>query len=240
MVTKVDKSAKQWAHAKQYLFVLLLCHAVAQGVSYPHNGTKCEQCHSVPSKFGSSKLTVERAGRWENGKYVPVAEGGIVHRHSDTPSKSEKTMAGERVSVNLLGDGFIEAIADADLRRNAAEQRESKRGINGTLVEAPVLEAGSRHPETRPGRFGWKSQHSSLMSACADSLRNELGIRNQLYPGEYPNHSASAAPTPSDVADAKTGETELQRLVDEVRHAPASGGLLVDNPSDYRASVQSR
>lgn len=53
----------------------------AQRVSYPNNATTCEQCHSVPARFGSSQLAVQRAGRWEDGKYVPVVEGGIVHRH---------------------------------------------------------------------------------------------------------------------------------------------------------------
>lgn len=55
------------------------------------------------------------------------------------------------------------------------------------------------------------------MSSCADSLRNELGMRNRLYPDEYPTHSASEAPTPFDTPDPKTGKTELQRLVDEIR-----------------------
>ena len=67
------------------------------------------------------------------------------------------------------------------------------------------------------GRFGWKSQHSSLMSSCADSLRNELGMRNRLYPDEYPTHAPSASPTPFDTPDPKTHKTELERLVDEIR-----------------------
>jgi Di-haem oxidoreductase, putative peroxidase len=202
-----------------YWVLLLLCHPVAQTAVYPSNATSCDQCHSVPSKFGSSLLTVERAGRWENGKYIPAVEGGIFHRHGD-PAKStqlEKGVVGERVSINLLGDGFIEAIADEDLRKNAAEQHTSKTGIRGILVEAPVLESGLDRPKIQVGRFGWKGQHSSLMSACADSLRNELGIRNQLYPDEYSNHTATSAPTPFDVPDTKSEKTELERLVDEVR-----------------------
>jgi CxxC motif-containing protein (DUF1111 family) len=82
----------------------------------------------------------------------------------------------------LLGDGYIEAIDSWDIEENARQQREAKIGIAGVVVSAPVLEASGSHPEMRVGRFGWKSQHSSLMSSCADSLRNELGIRNRLYP----------------------------------------------------------
>jgi CxxC motif-containing protein (DUF1111 family) len=82
------------------------------------------------------------------------------------------------------------------------------------------------------GRFGWKSQHSSLMSSCADSLRNELGVRNRLYPDEYPTHAASDSPTPFDTPDPKTHKTELERLVDEIRHTspPPRDAELATSP----------
>ncbi len=82
------------------------------------------------------------------------------------------------------------------------------------------------------GRFGWKSQHSSLMSSCADSLRNELGMRNRLYPDEYSTHTAADNPTPFDTPDAKTGQTELERLVEEIRHTspPKRDASLATSP----------
>lgn len=94
---------------------------------------------------------------------------------------------------------------------------------------APVLESKSRNLTFRVGRLGWKDQHSSLMSACADSLRNEIGIRNQLYPEEYPTQGAGKLATPFDVSDPRTGKTELERLVDEIRRStpPARDEQLV-------------
>src|SRR5262249_1322217 len=76
------------------------------------------------------------------------------------------------------------------------------------------------------------SQHGSLLSACADSLRNELGIRNRLYPDEYSTHTANHAPTPLDAPDPTTGLTELNRLVDEIRHTapPARDEELATGP----------
>jgi CxxC motif-containing protein (DUF1111 family) len=122
---------------------------------------------------------VLRVGRATAGAFVPGPEGGILHRHgpaSAAPVTADQ-ITGDRVSVSLLGDGYIEAIYDRDLSRNVAAQRRAGLGIMGAVVSAPVLEANSPQPSMRAGRFGWKSQHSSLMSACADSLRNELGIR---------------------------------------------------------------
>ena len=100
------------------------------------------------------------------------------------------------------------------------------------MVSAPVMEAVGSKSAMQVGRFGWKSQHASLMSSCADSLRNELGIRNRLYPDEYPTHTAADGPTPFDTPDAKTGQTELLRLVEEIRQTvpPARDASLAASP----------
>ncbi|MGA3197746.1 MAG: di-heme oxidoredictase family protein, partial [Terriglobales bacterium] len=121
------------------------------------------------------------------------------------------------MSPSLLGDGYLEAINSRDIEQKAQQQRQVNLGIEGEAVGAPVLEASRPAITRQVGRFGWKSQHSSLMSSCADSLRNELGIRNRLYPDEYPTHAASDSPTPFDTPDAKTHKTELERLVAEIR-----------------------
>jgi CxxC motif-containing protein (DUF1111 family) len=43
----------------------------------------------------------------------------------------------------------------------------------------PVLEAPG---QTRAGRFGWKNQHSSLLSFVADAYLSEMGVTNRLKP----------------------------------------------------------
>src|SRR5208283_4868849 len=60
-----------------------------------------------------------------------------------------------------------------DIEQNTQQQRQTNVGIAGMLVSAPVLEASESQPKMQAGRFGWKSQHGSLMSSCADSLRLE-------------------------------------------------------------------
>ena len=121
------------------------------------------------------------------------------------------------MSLNLLGDGYVETIDNRDIEQNVLQQGQAHLGIAGVAVRAPLLEGSASQPTTQVGRFGWKSQHTSLMSSCADSLRNELGIRNRLYPDEYPTLAATDGPTPFDTPDAKTHMTELERLVAEIR-----------------------
>jgi CxxC motif-containing protein (DUF1111 family) len=51
--------------------------------------------------------------------------------------------------------------------------------IHGEVVQAPIFEAPG---QTRVGRFGWKDQHSSLLSFIGDAYLNEMGITNRLRP----------------------------------------------------------
>jgi CxxC motif-containing protein (DUF1111 family) len=164
-------------------------------------------------------MTVQRSGESYKGTFQPSPEGGIRHTRGESAHNAAATrqFVGGRVSLNLLGDGYIEAIDSRHIERNAEEQQHAKSGIKGSVVRAPALESNSTSLVMQAGRFGWKSQHSSLMSSCADSLRNELGIRNTLYTDEYPTHLSSDGPTPVDSPDPKTGKTELGRLVEEIR-----------------------
>jgi CxxC motif-containing protein (DUF1111 family) len=203
-----------------YIVALLFpTTVIGQVLAYPHNAVTCERCHNEPVTFGASPMTVERKGRLLNDSFVPAFEGGIHHRNGESAQApaAGKDISGDRVSLSLLGDGYVEVINSADIELNERRQRELNQGITGVTVAAPVLEAPGVSPVMEAGRFGWKSQHSSLLSSCADSLRNELGIRNRLYPGEYPTHASNDSPTPFDRRDPKTGKTELKGLVDEIR-----------------------
>ncbi len=73
----------------------------------------------------------------------------------------------------------------------AKRQKETTKGrIAGQLVMARVLEAGT---VMRVGRFGWKSQHASLVSFSADAYRNEMGITSPLFPTENTSLGRSVA-----------------------------------------------
>jgi CxxC motif-containing protein (DUF1111 family) len=220
--------------AIRLLLLGLSPQVLGQSDPYPHNAVTCERCHNQPSKFGSSSMTVQRVGNSSTGKFAPASEGGIHHRHGESAQSSDSgsRISGERVSLSLLGDGYIEAIDGKDIEQNAKQQIQRNLGTAGMVVSAPALEAVGSKSAMQVGRFGWKSQHSSLMSSCADSLRNELGMRNRQYPDEYPTHASADDPTPFDTPDAKTGQTELDRLVEEIRQTapPARDVSLAASP----------
>jgi CxxC motif-containing protein (DUF1111 family) len=85
-----------------------------------------------------------------------------------------------RTSLNLFGDGFVEAIDSNTLVAIANEEFERTGGqINPLVIQVPVLEAPGH---VRVGRFGWKAQLASLLSFSSDAYLNEMGISNRLPP----------------------------------------------------------
>jgi len=83
-----------------------------------------------------------------------------------------------RASVNVLGDGFVEATDDSTLLAIQAAQPLTMRG---TAISVPLLEAPG---QTRLGRFGWKDSVASLLSFSAGAYLAEMGITSPLQPAE--------------------------------------------------------
>ncbi len=90
-----------------------------------------------------------------------------------------------RTSLNLLGDGFVEAIPNETLLKIAADQPNdvvSGHLVQGQAIRVPIeeLPPDSRRV-CRIGRFGHKDQHASLLSFSGDAYLNEMGITNRLF-----------------------------------------------------------
>jgi CxxC motif-containing protein (DUF1111 family) len=174
-----------------------LNHSVATGLGPVYNATACASCHENPNTGGASQITELRVGHNDaNGNFanptIPINDGmntisgrSIVNDRAICPQAQEHIPATEniralRAVLNTLGDGFVEAIDDNTLLAIAARQPEESDGmIHGEAVQAPIFEAPGF---TRVGRFGWKDQHSSLLSFIADAYVNEMGVTNRLRP----------------------------------------------------------
>jgi CxxC motif-containing protein (DUF1111 family) len=102
-----------------------------------------------------------------------------------------------RTTTNILGDGFVEAIADATLMGITATQRTapadsvgapyhpgSINGVNQSAGENTIVDLLERPGSTRVGRFGWKAQLASLVSFAGAAYLNEQGITNRIVPHE--------------------------------------------------------
>jgi len=172
-------------------------HDVNTGLGPVYNGRACAECHQNPVSGAASQFTELRAGHTDaNGNFVnptvPINDGAdsitgrsIINDRAVLPQAQEHIPATEniralRAALNTLGDGFVEAIDDSTLQNIAQKQPELSDGkIHGEAIEVPVLEAPGQN---RVGRFGWKDQHSSLLSFIGDAYLNEMGVTNRLRP----------------------------------------------------------
>jgi CxxC motif-containing protein (DUF1111 family) len=179
---------------------------IADGLGPLYNAQSCRECHQNPVSGAISQVTELRVGHlgphgiFENPA-IPIAHGAevitgrsLVNDRAICPNAQfpneeiqERVPDTEnirtlRTSLNLLGDGFVEGVADQtllDLSRD--ECKKSHKKICGQAIYVPVVEAPG---QTRVGRFGWKDQQASLLSFAGDAYLNEMGITNRLFPDE--------------------------------------------------------
>jgi CxxC motif-containing protein (DUF1111 family) len=183
--------------------------AISDGLGPLYNAQSCRECHQNPTSGGSSQVSELRVGHsGPHGEFVnpdiQIARGteiikgrSLVNDRAICPNGAfpsteiqERVPNTEkirtfRVSLNLLGDGFVEAVADqtlADLAREQCKKNHNK--ICGQVLYVPVVEAPG---QTAVGRFGWKDQQASLLSFSADAYLNEMGITSRLQPDEVTN-----------------------------------------------------
>ena len=198
-----------------------------KGLGPMYNGVSCAECHQNMAMGGGAQAQVLRAGHTSRGEH---SGDNYLHdfrrRHDTNGSSSTFTAASAvltngdvitdrslinqraicadaqphattadntrtgRISLSVLGDGFVEAVPDATFLALAKQN-------HGEAIMVPVLETPTT---TEVGRFGWKTQHASLLSFAGDAYFNEMGITNELFPDELTTVCEPAGvPHPNDV-----------------------------------------
>jgi len=203
---------------------------VVTGLGPVYNGQSCFECHQNPVSGGNGFISVSRAGHHDpkSGAFVPPPGGSLMHVHAIDPAidiriPDSEDIRSRRKPTSVLGDGYVEAIDDSTLRAIAKSQQEKSNGrIAGEAVLVPVVEAGNT---LRVGRFGWKSQHASVVSFSADAYINEEGITNLYFPVENTALGKSVAEY-DPVADPEDqrhsdGFSHLDRFVSFIRATKA-------------------
>ena len=228
------------------------------GLGPLYNAQSCRECHQNPTSGGSSQITELRVGhlgpnkRFQNPE-IPIARGAetitgrsLVNLRAICPSGAfpnteiqervpdRETIRTTRISLNLLGDGFVEALADQTLTDLSRDQCKASHGkICGQVLYVPIVEAPG---QTGVGRFGWKDQQASLLSFSGDAYLNEMGITNRLFPDEVTKLCNTASepnnqPGPDGLAD-------IDRFARFMRatKVPARDTQLAETPAAKRGS----
>ncbi|MFL6261729.1 MAG: di-heme oxidoredictase family protein [Thermoanaerobaculia bacterium] len=181
--------------------------AIADGLGPVYNAQSCRECHQNPVTGATSQVTELRAGTTDGfGNFTNPPGGSLINDRAINAAIQERLTTASntvdiRSSLNILGDGFVEAIADATFTNI---QNAQPSGMKGQIIRVPVSEAPG---QTRIARFGWKNQNASLLSFAADAYVNEMGITSPLQPTENTSmgNSVAAFDTVNDPEDAATG-----------------------------------
>ena len=221
---------------------------VSDGLGPLYNAQSCRECHQSPVSGAASQVAELRVGhQGPDGHFhnpeIPIADGAevisgrsLVNDRAICPNAAfpekeiqERVPETEnirtfRLSLSLLGDGFVEAVADQTLIDLAAQQcKSSHRKICGQVLEVPIVEAPG---QMSVGRFGWKDQHASLLSFAGDAYLNEMGITNRLQPDEVTNLcNAHSEPNDTPGPDGLSDIDHFARFVRATK-APARDSQL--------------
>ena len=226
---------------------------LADGLGPLYNAQSCRECHQNPVSGAASQVTELRVGhQGPDGHFhtpdIPIAHGAevitgrsLVNDRAICPSAAfpdkeiqervpeAETIRVLRLSVNLLGDGFIEAIADQTLVDLSKQQCQSSHGkICGQVLYVPIVEAPG---QMGVGRFGWKDQHASLLSFAGDAYLNEMGITNRLQPNEITSLcNTSSEPNDRPGPDGLADIDHFARFIRATK-APARDSQIASSPT---------
>src|SRR5713226_6855348 len=225
---------------------------IAEGLGPLYNAQSCRECHQNPVSGGSSQVNELRVGhRGPRGEFVnpeiSIARGAeiikgrsLVNDRAICPNGAfpgaeiqERVPDSEkirtfRVSLNVLGDGFVEAVSDQTFLDLAKEQcKKNHHKICGQVLYVPIVESPG---QTGVGRFGWKDQQASLLSFSADAYLNEMGVTSRLQPDEVTNLCNTVAePNDTPGADGLSDIDHFARFM-RASEAPARDAQLAQTP----------
>jgi CxxC motif-containing protein (DUF1111 family) len=224
---------------------------LSDGLGPLYNAQSCRECHQSPVSGAASQVTELRVGyQGPDGRFhtpdIPIAHGtevitgrSLVSDRAICPNAAfadkeiqervpeNETIRTLRLSLSLLGDGFVEAVADQTLVDLSKQQCKSSHGkICGQILYVPIVEAPG---QMGVGRFGWKDQHASLLSFAGDAYLNEMGITNRLQPNEVTNLCNSTS-EPNDKPGAD-GLSDIDRFARFIRatKTPARDSQLANS-----------
>jgi CxxC motif-containing protein (DUF1111 family) len=213
----------------------------SDGLGPVYNGQSCVECHQNPVSGAASQITELRAGHFDGRRFSEHPGGSLINDRAIDAAFQERVLPGNevrafRMSLSILGDGFVEALDSNALVANARRQPPIMRG---NFIQVPVLESGGL---TRGGRFGWKNQHASLVSFSADAYLNEMGITSPLQPND--NNSmgrttVGGVPVSDTVADPEDDGEDIEAFARFMRAlgVPPRDGALSADPNAQRGST---
>ena len=238
-------------NAGDVLFGLTLLPADGLGPLYTR--ASCGSCHTEGTRgpgLVQKMVSVEADGftpaadqsLFPFGHTVhPLVAGGATTPILPPPARPDVKVT-IRVGPPILGRGYMEAIADAEIERVAAAQAARADAIHGRVNR--VVYASQPNPDTRfhnhqpgdmvIGRFGLKARIAAIDDFTADALQGDMGITSPLRPTEIPNPDGltddlkPGVDVTADSVNARATYVRTTAIPKRVDPASARGAKLFD------------
>src|SRR5262245_29699607 len=131
-------------------------------------------------------------------------------------------------SIALFGDGLIDRLSEAPVRRDYARRMVTQLGKE---IGGEFRNVGAGRPRTLPdgrlGKFGWKAQFATLKEFVAAACANELGLGNPMMEQAKPwaRHAVTKAARDLD-------ESQFHSLVAFVDTLPRPNEVILADPTE--------
>lgn len=224
-----------------------LPHREGSGLGPLYIRTSCNACHVGDLKGPGlvQKMSVVEADGLTPSADQSLLPFGHTVRPLTAAGASEGIFAPDdpavkvtiRIGPPVLGRGYLEAIADEEIERMAAEQSGRDDGIHGRVARVGYHSQKSADPafhdhtlgdEGIIGRFGLKARVATLDDFTADAFQGDMGLTSPLRPEELPNPEGlvdDALPgVDLDIETVADVATYLRLLAIPTRSDPAGGG----------------
>jgi CxxC motif-containing protein (DUF1111 family) len=119
-------------------------------------------------------------GAFADGEAYTLLKPHYGFRELGYGAMAKDVLVSPRVAPQIIGVGLLESIPEAEVLRNAAEQKaraDAIKGVPNRVWDAP---AG----RMMLGRFGWKANVASVAHQTAGAFNGDIGITSPVFPDE--------------------------------------------------------
>nr|WP_245876387.1 di-heme oxidoredictase family protein [Caldimonas caldifontis] len=138
---------------------------------------------AVPGVTPEGEVTVRWKpihGRFADGTPYTLQQPLYGFRKLGYGPMAKDVRVSPRIAPQVIGMGLLEAIPEAEIERNAAEQAAMPGPIKGQPNRVWDVVAGRE----MIGRFGWKANVATIAHQTAGAFHGDIGITSSFFPEE--------------------------------------------------------
>lgn len=122
----------------------------------------------------------EIKGTFADGAAYTLAKPIYAFRDLGYGPMARDVLVSPRVAPQIIGVGLLEAIPEAEILKNVADQA----ALKGTIKGMPNRVWDAPTGKTMLGRFGWKANVATVVHQTAGAFNGDIGITSPVFPEE--------------------------------------------------------